>query len=97
MLMGTRLVPPGGFGGSRGSWGFWSSAIEFSRSAGGGRGAKKSRAGSAGLFAYFSGSGMDLARQIAGNKALFCMNLWGDFNSGRGADGETRVESGSCG
>jgi hypothetical protein len=32
---------------------------------------------------YFSGSERVLARQDVGNKALFCLNLWGDFNSVR--------------
>jgi hypothetical protein len=32
---------------------------------------------------YFSGSERVLARLAVGNKALFCLNLWGDFNSVR--------------
>ena len=38
-------------------------------------GREKSRAGSAGLFVYFSGLRVILARWIDGNKSLFCLNL----------------------
>ena len=50
-----------------------------------GKAAKRSGeggAGSAGLYMYFSGLERVLARLAVGNKALFCLNLWGDFNSG---------------
>src|SRR5208282_323292 len=58
---------------------------------------EKSRAGSAGLFAYFSGLAGVLARWIVGNKSLFCLNLWGDFNSEWEAGGMTQVEGRFCG
>jgi hypothetical protein len=50
-------------------------------------GPEKERAESARLFVYFSGLKGDLARWAMGNKALFCLNLWGVFNSGMSGAG----------